>query len=302
MDFLRKLSKRQQKVPQNRGTKDIPRSEQKVAFSVSTDAVRDAPPAYSPSSATEYAQGKSTARLQGDSAFDFLARFDTVFLIDDSGSMAGSRWRQTSVALSAIIPICTEYDANGIDIYFLNARNPLSRDSLGGFHNVTTEAAVREIFSTVEPSRGTPTGTRLNAILKDYIAGLSKAIGRAGRDQQVEHKPLNIIVITDGAATDDVESTIVSAAKKLDKMGAEPWQVGVQFFQVGNDKAAAKELEELDDILSSEHGVRDMVDTVPWTGGDDASLTAEGIMKVTMGAINRKFDRKTSNDPNLRKP
>jgi hypothetical protein len=46
-------------------------------------------------------------------------------------------------------------------------------------------------------------------------------------------KSLNIIVITDGVPSDDVESVIVRAAKRLDQCNAEPWQVGIQFFQVG---------------------------------------------------------------------
>lgn len=212
--------------------------------------------------------------------------------------MAGSRWRETSDALRAISPIITEQDADGVDIYFLNHRNRSARNSLGGYSNVLSPASVHEIFQIVQPSGGTPTGTRLNAILKAYLADLSEVIGKKNQESRV--KPLNIIVITDGVATDDVESSIVSAAKKLDKMGAEPWQVGIQFFQVGQDRAAAQDLQELDDGLAGEYGIRDMVDTVPWNGNGGSILTADGIMKVTMGAINRRLDRKRNSDERLR--
>lgn len=215
--------------------------------------------------------------------------------------MAGRSWRETFAALSAITPICTDQDADGIDIFFLNHRNPYVRDSLGGYANVTGTSAVQEIFRNVPPSGGTPTGTRLNAIMKQYLADLPRVIEMQSRGQETSVKPLNIIVITDGVATDDVESTIVSAARKLDKMGAEPWQVGIQFFQVGQDAEAAADLRDLDDVLAGEHGVRDMVDTVPWAGVDGAQLTAEGIMKVTMGAINRKLDRKRASNDRLRR-
>jgi hypothetical protein len=45
--------------------------------------------------------------------------------------------------------------------------------------------------------------------------------------------------------------SFVRAAKRLDACNAEPWQVGIQFFQVGNEPEAAEELRELDDGLAS---------------------------------------------------
>jgi len=36
-----------------------------------------------------------------------------------------------------------------------------------------------------------------------------------------------MIIITDGVPTDDLESVIVSIAKKLDKADAPPYQVGI---------------------------------------------------------------------------
>jgi len=256
----------------------------------------DAPPLYSAEPTTGPSHHTTV-----DSSYAFLGQFDTIFVIDDSGSMAGRRWQETSAALSAIAPICTEQDADGVDIYFLNDRNRYTADALGGYRNVTTTASVQEIFRNVRPCGGTPTGTRLNAILKPHVAEVEKVLKAQGKGQHAHIKPLNIIVITDGVATDDVESAIVSAAKKLDKMGAEPWQVGIQFFQVGQDSAAAEDLKELDDALSEQHGIRDMVDTVPWSGVTGAVLNAEGIMKVTMGAINRKVDRRKNSDERLRR-
>lgn len=270
--------------------------------STAHDPIAEDPPAYSavvapPSTVLSEAPGQATT-TDVDSPFEFLGQFDTVFLIDDSGSMAGASWRETSCALSAISPIVTAQDKDGIEIFFLNHRNPRARSGLGSYQNIRTATSVQEIFEMVRPSGGTPTGTRLNAILKAYLADLSDTSQRRGQD--IDVKPLNVIVITDGIATDDVESSIVSAARKLDQMGAEPWQVGIQFFQVGHERAAAQDLQELDDALAKEHGVRDIVDTVPWNGVNGSVLTADGIMKVTMGAINRRLDRMRNSDERLR--
>lgn len=226
-----------------------------------------------------------------DSPYAFLRTFDTIFLIDDSGSMAGRSWRETSSALAAIAPICTAHDPDGIDVYFLNHRNPHSAN--GGYTNITTTAAVQGLFENVRPLGGTPTGTRLNHILKPYITELTESLERQVHGQEATVKPLNIIVITDGVPSDDVESVIVSAARKLDSMNADQWQVGVQFFQVGREPEARDMLRELDDALSGEYHIRDMVDTVPWSGeAGDEGLTGQGLLKVCLGSVVRRWDRR----------
>jgi uncharacterized protein YegL len=236
------------------------------------------PPAYSPAVPTAVVPGPMSTTA--DSKYAFLTQFDTVFLIDDSGSMAGRSWRETKEALSVITPICTAHDADGIDIYFLNHRNERNAQQ-GSYANITTTGAVDEIFHMVRPLGGTPTGTRLNHILKPYLDRVETVTRLTAQGATIEQvKPLNIIVITDGVPSDDVESVIVRAAKRLDQCNAEPWQVGIQFFQVGNEPEAAEDLRELDDGLASQEGVRDMVDTVPWSGEQGEGLNANGILKV----------------------
>jgi hypothetical protein len=136
--------------------------------------------------------------------------------------------KETAQALKAITPICTAHDVDGIDVYFLNESE---------YKNITRAADIDAIFHSVRPRGGTPTGSRLNAILKPYLAALE----RKGADNV---KPPNLIVITDGVASDDVESVIIAAAKKLDRWDAPVWQIGIQFFQVGEERGAAEALRE----------------------------------------------------------
>ena len=270
-------------IPANLGSV-VPQS-----HDVFSDTPADPPPTYSASASPQPAAGlvsRSNPRASStsnagpppaDNPFAFLATFDTVFLIDDSGSMAGRSWREVAAALKSITPICTAHDADGIDIYFLNNEPE--------FRQITSPEAVDRIFNRVRPQGSTPTGTRLNSILKPYLKDLEK------RGDKV--KPLNIIVITDGQASDDPESVIISAAKKLDALEAPPWQVGIQFFQVGKEEGAAEALRDLDDgLVERGGGIRDMVDTVPWSGTNGSGLNGEGIMKVVLGAVNRRLDRK----------
>lgn len=223
------------------------------------DSKKNSPPPY-----TEIA-GETTA----DSPYAFLGDFDTIFLIDDSASMRGSSWREVAAVLETITPICTAWDADGVDIHFLNMPDNKR------FMNITTTAGVQQIFREVRPNGSTPTGKRLNAIMTPYIQELLRC--KASGAEPV--KPMNIIVITDGAPTDDPQSVIVQAAKKLDTIDAPSWQIGIQFFQVGRDQAAAEALRDLDDNLTDRYHIRDMVDTVAWNDGE--RFDGEYILKVS---------------------
>lgn len=242
----------------------------------------EAPPAYSPApnAAPQTPETGGPSAQVADDPYSFLNTFDTIFLIDDSGSMAGGLWRQTADALMTITPICTAHDEDGIDIWFLNH---------GHIHrNVTSASSVQAIFETVRPGGPTPTGQKLNRIFREYLKAYTQAPETT--------KPINIICITDGEPTDDVEGSLIYAAKKLDKLDAPAWQIGVQFFQVGSDPKATAHLRQLDDELAEiakDDNLRDMVDTVPFTSADGASLSADGILKVVLGAVTRRLDRKS---------
>lgn len=193
--------------------------------------------------------------------------------------MKGSRWKEVFNTLASITPICTARDADGIDIHFLNHK--------GIYTNVNDVYAVECIFNHVIPTGSTPTGACLYNILNPYL----KTLQQQG---QKKKKPLNIIVITDGAATDDPESVIFDAAKKLDSIQAPPWQVGIQFFQVGDDLEAADLLRELDDTLVDLGCKRDMVDTVPNNSNNrlGTTMNSDLILKTVLGGVHRRFDRK----------
>ncbi|KAL0929478.1 von willebrand factor [Colletotrichum truncatum] len=221
--------------------------------------------------------------------YAFLSSFDTIFVIDDSGSMYGRSWLEVRVVLSAITPICTAHDLDGIDLYFLNHMSGDVREgkALGGFYGIKRADTVEGIFSSVRPRGATPTGQRLYNLLKPYL----QLLVSKKRDMD-SVRPINIIVITDGAPSDDVESTIVSTAEKLKELDAPLNQIGIQFFQVGNESGARDALRELDDDLVKKYGVRDIVDTVTWEKNQRGVLTAESILKVVLGAVVRRLDRR----------
>lgn len=263
-----------------------------------------APPVYAPRDPSPTPSRLSAIQVATpEDPYAFLSSFDTIFLIDDSGSMAGRSWREVRSALSSITPICTAHDADGVDVYFLNHRASSSPSkegkAAGGYPNVTDVAAVSQLFERVRPSGMTPTGTRLNHILKAYLRHYEAAIERAGGDPDAtDCKPINVIVITDGVPSDDPESVLLSVAQRLDRLEAPPHQVGVQFFQVGSEPGAGDALRALDDDLAKlGGGVRDMVDTVafpnraPGSLGEVPVLSGDGILKTVLGAVVKRLDR-----------
>ncbi|RYP76837.1 hypothetical protein DL771_001573 [Monosporascus sp. 5C6A] len=236
--------------------------------------------------------------------YAFLSHFDTVFLIDDSGSMGGyGRWEEARTALAFILPVCVDHDKDGVDIYFLNHKNASRRvdganakgPSAGtGYRHVKSAEAVMDIFNGTEPNGQTPTGERLDQILQTYLAHFEEQVKLNGVDDHGV-KPVNIIVITDGCPNSQkvLEGVIVEAAERLQKQDALPYQVGIQFFQVGSNPNAAEFLARLDKKIRGEYQLdRDMVDTVPFnprTGG----LTDKLILKTVLGAVVKTLDDQT---------
>ncbi|KAI0205697.1 hypothetical protein F4808DRAFT_409949 [Astrocystis sublimbata] len=259
--------------------------------------------------------------------FRFLAEFDTLFLIDDSYSMSWSdrgdaaprrgelsRWEQTRNVIEQIVPICMRYDQDGVDIYFLNdpfhmdfdnrhksepswnkEGDPAEGKAGHGYIGVQDANVVKKVFNSRTPALSTPTGSRLGNIMETYVS-YYEACGTRGLQPP---KPLNIIVITDGAASDRtlLRDKLIKQAERLDALSAPYHQLGVQFFQVGRDEEAARFLRELDDGLGSYRRgteLRDIVDCVTHEQftreGGSANLTADVILKIVLGAVNRHLD------------
>ncbi|KAL1899598.1 hypothetical protein Cpir12675_001366 [Ceratocystis pirilliformis] len=240
-----------------------------------------------------------------DDPYAFLSSFDTAFVIDDSGSMYGSNWAETQEVLKAIMPICISHDTDGVDLYFLNYKSkyaaPCETKGPNGFYGIKSPAEIQKIFDSINPYGTTPTGQRLQSILAPYQRSLADAYERSKEKGALVEpiKPINVITITDGRPSDDVEGVIVPVARRLDSLDAPPYQIGLQFFQVGSDANATAGLRELDDELE-EMNIRDIVDTVFWDGELGTGLSSDLILKTVLGAVNRRLDRKRCDTPPAR--
>lgn len=229
--------------------------------------------------------------LHKENIFPRLKGYDTVFIVDDSDSMAGPLWPITADVLANIASIAVKYDGDGVDVRFMN--NYLEEEKR---LNLDSSEKVMKLFKKVTPGGPTPTADILWDELNQYLVKLREKRNR---------KRLNLIVLTDGEPDDvqAVENVIVKCANQLKELRAHELQVGVQFVQIGADKAASEFLRSLDDDLMTkrnldrdvryyQHGVDQpltnvqMVDTVLWNDGDEGWL----YEKILLGGILKKVD------------
>ena len=201
---------------------------------------------------------KGQGPAKEEDKFSILDTYDTVFLIDDSPSMAGQRWGLVKKILDYSTALATRYDTDGIDVHFFNNKGQ-NEDK------VRDPVVARQIHRRVTLRGSTPTLDQLSRHLMDYLRRF-----RAGRDN-FNFKGYNLIVLTDGEPNEDwedpneisdqedamvnsaayrlIRKKIVQVAKELDKAGAEANQVGIQFCQIGSDEKAQQFFEYLDDRL-----------------------------------------------------
>ena len=170
-----------------------------------------------------------------DDIFNRLRRFDTVFIVDDTGSMVlaahekepegPSRWDATKQALGHIIGLAAPKDEDGIDIRFLKSTD------LNGNNMKSVEEVMRLVEEVYMFDGRRGGGTFFEEHLKDEIsprreeyrqyfeqhaAYISKTrAARARLEKPQPPKKLNLIVITDGQADDkqEVEDYIVETAQ-----------------------------------------------------------------------------------------
>ncbi|KAI0353131.1 hypothetical protein OH77DRAFT_1427924 [Trametes cingulata] len=217
-----------------------------------------------------------------EDALETLRKYNTVIIVDDSGSMTkGDRWKEAREALAALADVASKYDTDGIDVCFLNSNKTGS--------NMTSGAQIRRLFDSVNPRGATPIGERLEELLLYYLEELENAKKSGGQAAVKAIKPINYIIITDGAPTDDPAVVIAAAAKRLDEGRYPLTQVGIQFVQIGDSRDATAYLQALDDELQTVYNVRDIVDTTPYLNG---RLTADTIIKILLGGINRRVDKR----------
>lgn len=118
-------------------------------------------------------------------------------------------WDETREALVGVVQKAVLYDSDGIDLYFFNSQVVVE--------GLKTAQDVRSLFNRVDPRRSTPTAKALKRVTDPYMAKLEAhhASKQQGRNDIQPIKPLNIVILTDGAPdrNESPEGVIVVSRK-----------------------------------------------------------------------------------------
>ncbi|KAI0305096.1 hypothetical protein B0F90DRAFT_1666597 [Multifurca ochricompacta] len=211
--------------------------------------------------------------------------FKLVVIIDDSDSMEGKLWFEARDALAGVAELSRLKGGEGLDIYCLNSTN-YRRDVRG-------ETEVRHFFDSIVPEGQTPIGAKLRQVLDYYVPKIEDPASNTSQSVFSSSRMVSLCFeqwLTVNLA-DDPKSVIVDFARRLDARNVPLRQLGIQFVQIGDDRSAAEALRELDDELGPTHGVRDMVDTTPFSP-NEPHLRTDAIVKIVLGAINSELDNR----------
>ena len=236
--------------------------------------------------------------------FALLSRVHTVILLDDSDSMSlpgnasqdmgdntpnrvaenelnwwyESRWDQSRKLIASVVTKVAEHNKNGVDLHFLN------RTIL--YTGLRNEADVKHAFAAGIPSNwhGTPTGQRVHDILDAYSSTL----------RYYRHlMPLNLIVITDGEATDEdtLYWTIKEHPSRLMERGYPAHQLGIEFVQVGDSESATKSLVKLEEKVTRHHASFqwDIVGVTPTN--KISEMNSDLLLAISVSGIDARMNR-----------
>jgi hypothetical protein len=198
--------------------------------------------------------------------------FDKVLIVDDSASMSDlsevaqlgrsiPRWEILIECVQELCNAVTQSGDNGIDIHFLINRHKDTR-------NVRSSEQVWEILRGInlESSKGSSLDDVLWRVLNGYLdehrnyASRKRTTGTSSNTRIKAPKPLNVIVITDGVSDDheNVEATLIRAARDLPRLMIPQFHIGIQFVQIGKVERANRWLKLLDDKIRVLYGIRDV--------------------------------------------
>ncbi|BFZ55384.1 hypothetical protein PYCC9005_002424 [Savitreella phatthalungensis] len=219
-----------------------------------------------------------------------LALFDTIILVDDSGSMSfeegGDRINDLRAILEKVVFVVGLFDLDGISVRFLNS------DVQG--NGIRSTADVHNLVSQIRFTGITPLGTSLERkVLEPYVLGPARASHL--------RKPVLAITITDGApqgeSKDKLFKVIRHAKEELQRTRYGPDAISFEFVQVGNDIKAREFLGQLDRDVEI-GGFVDCTSNYELEADEMARIGVHNfspgvyLMKLMLGAIDSSYDSK----------
>lgn len=209
-----------------------------------------------------------------------LENYDITVICDDSSSMSSpvksptnpfehvdTRWTEAQKSLKIIVDIASIFDADGVDIYYLN-RKPIKRIVSGEY--LETKKNFHD-----SPSGSTPLGKVLAQVLNE-------------KSTVIREKPMLLIIFTDGRP-DDMGSFIDNLKKC-----SQTERIMINIVACTDDEHAVGYLNGLDrkikhlDVCDDYHSEMTQIQKVQ--GKNFAFTFGDYITKILLGPIDREID------------
>lgn len=237
--------------------------------------------------------GPSVAALETEDlnstweSFEFLLTdYRMVCLVDDSLFMAGHPWLLASEIVPQIALLSAKYSgAEGADIRFVNNLSGKT-DQVGlDPRDVRTTEKARNLFPRTPEGKKNPMGLELNKILSPYVR-------RWKQHGFNEEKPVDVIILTASSPSDYnfCVKSVVDITKELDKLGAPPAQICIQFFQISKVPAVTDDLRKLSEELMRKCTGRKIVRTFLWNEQVEAQAwSAQVVLDCVRKVVEQKI-------------
>ncbi|KAJ7584304.1 hypothetical protein C8J56DRAFT_1053758 [Mycena floridula] len=200
---------------------------------------------------------------------DQLLNYDTVFIVDDSGSMreeeSGKTYWGGRAGRESQRPCW--HCAGSVDIHLLNT----NIKAIG----VKKAERVQGLFAKVQPRAITPIAYRLKLLLQDYLDKLEKL---AMTEQHYTLKRINCMIITDGKPSEEPEDAIIAAARRLEKGDFSPGRL-----EYSLSRSAISGTPKISPVLLR-CSAKETRDTIPCYG----KLSTDKLVKILVGGIVRR--------------
>lgn len=239
-------------------------------------------PAYTPSTPPPFEEHKIASNNSKLQLANLLQGYEVFFCADSSGSMstilsrtnpAITRWQMLQEAATAISAAADVIDANGSTLIFF--------DSTVQVHENQPLNEIEKLLASKQPNGV----TNLHEALKQTFNIIKRNVAANRKFRAL------VVIVTDGVPSlgdtpnlegERVAEYIVEFTRYMASQDLGDEQVGITFFQIGEDRSATEYLRHLDDNLITKGALYDIVDTVNFAKVQEYG----GIMGAFLKAFN----------------
>ncbi|KAF2811553.1 uncharacterized protein BDZ99DRAFT_518812 [Mytilinidion resinicola] len=202
----------------------------------------------------------------------YIKNRDIKFVVDNGTTMLPF-WDVATFVIETLTMKLAGLDDDGLDL--VCTLGDISLENEKGLH---APSNFRNAMNRARPSSDgdekTDMRETLEDIFEDYLTSR-----KAAKDRK-----MTLIVLTDGiwkgsVPPESVGAKIEEFVKQLHTLKDRAFSI--QFIRFGDDEEAIERLRRLDDDLPKKPGMRDIIDTVPWTGK---------VRKMIIGSFNAAED------------